>query len=486
MSIITGTPASSAADTIGSRFAKQASFENLQTELRELYRDRRVQRGRRRDRPDRREVRVARLARVRGGRHVLPEVIEHRRDPSAIELVRHAHRVVERLAGDEPRGDGAPGPRRCRHVPEPRMAGQPEDRARGTHQSSARASMPPRRTSTNSLIRMARRSGVRWIKPGSRSSDDERVLEPLGDPIEHRRQHLHVDVAADLAARHPELNELERAVGVLAPHEAVDRPPQAEAGVVAPDHRDAVRDPVLLPRAPRYVRSTSRAWTRTQFEDVGRRVEPGGKHRHRALIGRQEEPLLVREVEEDGSLGDAHLVRDVLDASAAVAVFGELAHRGLDDPLPSRLRVGGALRASIRSDGRCHGIGDSSGKEEPEGPPARREPKPPATVSPSGSVAPSNLRDFAWTRTPRNRLATIPAARRRACLAACPAPVPLRDSPCGSPGRGADPVLRPSRPARSWPCGFPEPGAPDPPCGLSGAPSGSSLRHFDCLERGEI
>ena len=35
-------------------------------------------------------------------------------------------------------------------------------------------------------------------------------------------------------------------------------------------------------------------------------------------------------------------------------------------------------------------------KEEPEGPPARRRPKPPATVGPSGSGAPSNLSQPSW------------------------------------------------------------------------------------------
>src|SRR5262245_51043116 len=35
-------------------------------------------------------------------------------------------------------------------------------------------------------------------------------------------------------------------------------------------------------------------------------------------------------------------------------------------------------------------------KEEPEGPPARRKPKPPATVGPSGSGAPSNLSQPSW------------------------------------------------------------------------------------------
>src|SRR5512132_674404 len=39
------------------------------------------------------------------------------------------------------------------------------------HTGASLAAIPPRRISTNSLIRMLRRSGRRWINPGSRSSD---------------------------------------------------------------------------------------------------------------------------------------------------------------------------------------------------------------------------------------------------------------------------------------------------------------------------
>ena len=114
--------------------------------------------------------------------------------------------------------------------------------------------------------------------------------------------------------------------------------------------------------------------------------------------------------------------------------------------------------------------------EEPEGPPARREPKLSATVSPSGSVAPSNLRTHrAALRTPQDRLAALQTVRRRGptlrrARRRGPGPTP----PCG--------VVRDldrrsglaAFPADSLlPCGLPESGTPVPPCGFPGAPSGS-------------
>src|SRR4029079_2162684 len=63
----------------------------------------------------------------------------------------------------------------------------------------------------------------------------QRVLELLGEPIEHRGEHLDIDVLADLPARHAELDELERPVRILAAHEPVDRLAEAEPRVVAPD-----------------------------------------------------------------------------------------------------------------------------------------------------------------------------------------------------------------------------------------------------------
>src|SRR4051812_30243123 len=49
----------------------------------------------------------------------------------------------------------------------------------------------------------------------------ERVLELLGQPVEHRREHLDIDVDANLSIGHPELDELQRAVGIFASHEPV-------------------------------------------------------------------------------------------------------------------------------------------------------------------------------------------------------------------------------------------------------------------------
>ena len=114
---------------------------------------------------------------------------------------------------------------------------------------------------------------------------------------------------------------------------------------------------------------------------------------------------------------------------------------------------------------------------EPEGPPARREPKLSATVSPSGSSAPSNLgARRADLRTPQDRLAALPTVRRRGLhLAAspgggAPARLPLAGS---SATWAAVPALRPSRPTRCCLAAFPESGTPVPPCGFPGAPSGS-------------
>src|SRR6266496_3775140 len=85
--------------------------------------------------------------------------------------------------------------------------------------------------------------------------------------------------------------------------------------------------------------------------------------------------------------------------------------------------------------------------EEPEGPPARREPKLSATVSPSGSVAPSNLRLRHAEPDPAGSPCGAPdGSVALTDLAACPATGPLPDPP-----------LRVR----------PRPGPPFRPCGLS-------------------
>src|SRR3990170_4124418 len=45
----------------------------------------------------------------------------------------------------------------------------------------------------------------------------QRVLEALGQPVQHRRDHVDVEVVANLAAAYADIHELERAVGILAP-----------------------------------------------------------------------------------------------------------------------------------------------------------------------------------------------------------------------------------------------------------------------------
>ena len=81
-------------------------------------------------------------------------------------------------------------------------------------------------------------AGVELLAP-------EDVLEAFGDPVEHRGDHLDVDVVADLAATDPELDELEGPVRILAPHQPVDRPPEPQPGVVPPDRRHTVGHPLL-------------------------------------------------------------------------------------------------------------------------------------------------------------------------------------------------------------------------------------------------
>jgi len=101
----------------------------------------------------------------------------------------------------------------------------------------------------------------------------------------------------------------------------------------------------------------------------------------------------------------------------SVPVLREVPHRHVDDLVSSRLGLGvgsgrhdpgtvAALRRAnkarvddppVPADGDRWTAGDIRGKkEEPEGPSARRKPKPPATVGPSGSGAPSNLSQPSW------------------------------------------------------------------------------------------
>ena len=128
--------------------------------------------------------------------------------------------------------------------------------------------------------------------------------------------------------------------------------------------------------------------------------------------------------------------------------------------------------------------------EEPEGPPARREPKLSATVSPSGSVAPSNLRvRRADLRTPQDRLAALPTVRRRGLhLAASPGGgAPARLPLAGSSATWAAVLaLRPSRPTRCCLAAFP---SLERPFRLAASLTPRPVPRsecFDCLERGEM
>jgi hypothetical protein len=115
-------------------------------------------------------------------------------------------------------------------------------------------------------------------------------------------------------------------------------------------------------------------------------------------------------------------------------------------------------------------------KEEPERPPARREPKLPATVSPSGSSC--SKQPPLPSRGPPDPAGSPcgspdgppPSAR----LAACPAAGPLSDSPLRVRPRPGPPFRPCGLPDRlAAPCGLPESGTPVPPCGFPVAPSGS-------------
>ena len=52
--------------------------------------------------PSAAEVRVPRVDSLRGRFHVLPQVVQHRGDAVPVEFPGDGHRLIERLAGDEP------------------------------------------------------------------------------------------------------------------------------------------------------------------------------------------------------------------------------------------------------------------------------------------------------------------------------------------------------------------------------------------------
>ena len=168
----------------------------------------------------------------------------------------------------------------------------------------------------------------------------EDVLEAFGDPVEHRGDHLDIDVVADLAATDPELDELEGPVRVLAPHQPVDRPPEPKPGVVPPDHRDPVGHPLLGEELLRPPEPVVQDGPEPGLDDVGGGVEPRRELPDRLPIHGEEQPLLVPEMQEDGPLGDPDLGGDVLDVRAPVPVLGEVPHRDTHDLLASLVGLG--------------------------------------------------------------------------------------------------------------------------------------------------
>jgi hypothetical protein len=124
--------------------------------------------------------------------------------------------------------------------------------------------------------------------------------------------------------------------------------------------------------------------------------------------------------------------------------------------------------------------GNERGKRKnPKDLPARREPKLPATVGPSGSGAPSTLRTVA-TRRPDRPAAARPKALRPPRLRVVRLATPLRGGglprpgpPCGVPGGAVASALRPPRPRIDLqPCDLRPILAPSSPCGVSGASPG--------------
>ena len=188
-------------------------------------------------------------------------------------------------------------------VTEPRVVGEPQDRRPDDRRGERHRSAPvrhraglrsrrgaPRRTRGSACVR---RSGRPMDQPGIEVLGDQRVLEALGEPIHHRGEHLDVHVAADLAAPHAVLHELERSVRILAAHEPVDRTPQAQAGVVAADHGDPVRHPVLPAELLGPVQPPVEGRPEAALHDVLGRVQPRREAGDGSLVRREEQPFLA-------------------------------------------------------------------------------------------------------------------------------------------------------------------------------------------------
>src|SRR3989304_2175745 len=72
--------------------------------------------------------------------------------------------------------------------------------------------------------------GPAMDQPGVELLAPQDVLEPLGQPVEHRGDHLGVDVLADLAPADAALDALRRPVSERAPHQPIAGGPPAAPG----------------------------------------------------------------------------------------------------------------------------------------------------------------------------------------------------------------------------------------------------------------
>jgi len=103
---------------------------------------------------------------------------------------------------------------------------------------------------------------------------------------------------------HAELDELKGAVGVLAPHEPVDRLAQPEPGVIPADLSDPVGHRVRHRKLLGALEPPVQRRPEPLRDHVLRRIEPRGQQPDRPLIGRQEQPFFRLEVQEDRALGE--------------------------------------------------------------------------------------------------------------------------------------------------------------------------------------
>src|SRR5512145_416764 len=129
------------------------------------------------------------------------------------------------LGSMQPRGSGGRDVERPSRPRDPTLGRRPE---RSSEQVDEL--LDPRRAALL-LVR------VPMEQTGVELGRDERVLQALGQPVDHRGGHLDVQVGAYLAPPHAELDEVECPVGVLAHEEPVDLALQPQVGPVVADQR---------------------------------------------------------------------------------------------------------------------------------------------------------------------------------------------------------------------------------------------------------